>query len=325
MKAIIWGLLSSMFFSATFIVNRAMNVSGTSWAWTASLRFLFAIPILLILVLLQKKFMPLWQEMKKHPWAWLGWGTLAGVGFYSLLSFSSLFGPSWLVAGTWQVTILAGALLSPLFFIKVQTAEGYKKVRGKIPLKTLSVSAFILVGVILMQVKEAENITPMQFILGFLPVVVAAFLYPLGNRKMMEICSGKLDTFQRVLGMALASIPLSIIYAIYGFFTTGIPSSPQFSQAFILAMSSGVIATMTFFYATDLAKENLGLLGAVEATQSGSMIFTVLGEVFLLNGRMPTGIALAGMTIIVIGMIMNSMLNKKTKLSSAALSRTLSK
>ena len=26
-----------------------------------------------------------------------------------------------------------------------------------------------------MQVKEAENITPMQFILGFLPVVVAAF------------------------------------------------------------------------------------------------------------------------------------------------------
>ncbi|MEK1832318.1 multidrug resistance efflux transporter family protein [Priestia megaterium] len=60
-----------------------------------------------------------------------------------------------------------------------------------------------------------------------------------------------------------------------------------------------------------MAKENLGLLGAVEATQSGSMIFTVLGEVFLLNGRMPTGIALAGMTIIVIGMIMNSMLNKK--------------
>ena len=54
MKAIIWGLLSSMFFSATFIVNRAMNVSGTSWAWTASLRFLFAIPILLILVLLQR-------------------------------------------------------------------------------------------------------------------------------------------------------------------------------------------------------------------------------------------------------------------------------
>ncbi|MGV4967796.1 multidrug resistance efflux transporter family protein, partial [Priestia aryabhattai] len=37
-----------------------------------------------------------------------------------------------------------------------QTADGNKKVRGNIPLKTLSVSTFILVGVILMQVKEAE-------------------------------------------------------------------------------------------------------------------------------------------------------------------------
>ncbi|MED4239826.1 multidrug resistance efflux transporter family protein [Priestia megaterium] len=325
MKAILWGLLSSMFFSATFIVNRAMNVSGTSWAWTASLRFLLALPILLILVLVQKKFTPLWMEMKKHPFAWLAWGTLAGIGFYSLLSFSSLFGPSWLIAGTWQVTILAGALISPLFYVTIQTADGNKKVRGNIPLKTLGISTFILAGVILMQVKEAENITLSQFVLGFLPVVMAAFLYPLGNRKMMEVCKGKLDTFQRVLGMAIGSIPLSIIYAIYGFYTTGMPTAPQFSQAFILAMSSGVIATMTFFHATDLAKENLALLGAVEATQSGSMIFTVLGEVFLLNGRMPTGIALAGMMIIVIGMIINSMLNKKTKLSQTAPSPTLSK
>lgn len=39
MRAILLGLLSSAFFSATFIINRAMNVSGTSWAWTASFRF----------------------------------------------------------------------------------------------------------------------------------------------------------------------------------------------------------------------------------------------------------------------------------------------
>ncbi|MEK1832320.1 multidrug resistance efflux transporter family protein [Priestia megaterium] len=74
-----------------------------------------------------KKFTLLWMEMKKHPFAWLGWGTLAGIGFYSLLSFSSLFGPSWLIAGTWQVTILAGALISPLFYVTIQTADGNKK------------------------------------------------------------------------------------------------------------------------------------------------------------------------------------------------------
>jgi hypothetical protein len=45
MRAILLGILSSAFFSATFIINRVMNVSGTSWAWTASFRFLFALPI----------------------------------------------------------------------------------------------------------------------------------------------------------------------------------------------------------------------------------------------------------------------------------------
>ncbi|MEK1832319.1 multidrug resistance efflux transporter family protein [Priestia megaterium] len=133
------------------------------------------------------------------------------------------------------------------FLCNYSNCRRKQKVRGSIPLKTLGISTFILAGVILMQVKEAENITLSQFVLGFLPVVMAAFLYPLGNRKMMEVCKGKLDTFQRVLGMAIGSIPLSIIYAIYGFYTTGMPTAPQFSQAFILAMSSGVIATMTFF------------------------------------------------------------------------------
>lgn len=44
------------------------------------------------------------------------------------------------------------------------------------------------------------------------------------------------------------------------------------------------------------------------------MIFIVFGEVFLLNGCVLIGIVLVGMMIIVIGMIMNSMLNKKIKL-----------
>ena len=55
----------------------------------------------------------------------------------------------------------------------------------------------------------------------------------------------------------------------------------------MLALCSGVIATMTFFFATDLAKDNLALLGAVEATQAGTMVFTVLGEIVFLNGSFP--------------------------------------
>ncbi|CAI8958872.1 MULTISPECIES: DMT family transporter [Bacillus] len=310
MRAILLGILSSAFFSATFIINRAMNVSGTSWAWTASFRFLFALPILFLIVLFRKNLRPLWSEMRKHPFAWLGWGSLAGIGFYSLLSFAAVFSPAWLVAGTWQVTILAGLLLSPLFFITIETKTGTKRVRGKIPLRSLYVSLFIIIGVICMQATEAGHITATQFISGFLPIVLAAFLYPFGNRKMMEVVGGRLDTFQRVLGMAIGSLPIAIILAIYGFRATGIPTSGQMLQGFLLALCSGVIATMTFFFATDLAKDNLSLLGAVEATQAGTMVFTVLGEMIFLNGSFPIGLSLIGMIIIMAGMVANSILNR---------------
>lgn len=67
---------------------------------------------------------------------------------------------------------------------------------------------------------------------------------------------------------------------------------------------------MTFFFATDLAKDNLALLGAVEATQAGTMVFTVLGEIIFLNGSLPGGLSLIGMIIIMLGMVANSILNR---------------
>lgn len=311
MRAIVVGILSSMFFSATFIINRAMNLSGTSWAWTASLRFLLAIPFLFIIVALRKNGRQLLTEMIKHPFQWLLWGTVGGVGFYSLLSFAAVYGPAWLTSGTWQVTILAGALLSPLFFVTVHTEKGERKIRQTIPLKSVKISLVILIGVVFMQAKEAGHISLKAFLLGFLPVVIAAFLYPLGNRKMMELCQGRIDTFQRTLGMALSSLPVSILFAIYGTATVGLPSKAQLSQALLLALCSGVAASLLFFLATDMAKNNMTLLAAVESTQSGTMVFTVLGEVVLLNGAFPTGISLVGMIVIMAGMVLNSLANRK--------------
>ena len=121
------------------------------------------------------------EELKKHPLAWIGWGSVAGIGFYSLLSFAAVFSPAWLVAGTWQVTILAGLLLSPLFFVKIETKSGTKLVRGKIPLRSLYVALFILLGVICMQARRSHYNNSVHF--RVLPVVLAAFLYPFGNRK----------------------------------------------------------------------------------------------------------------------------------------------
>lgn len=42
---------------------------------------------------ISQKLKGLWEELKKHPLAWIGWGSVAGIGFYSLLSFAAVFSP----------------------------------------------------------------------------------------------------------------------------------------------------------------------------------------------------------------------------------------
>ena len=96
---------------------------------------------------------------------------------------------------------------------------------------------------------------------------------------MMELVGGRLDTFQRVLGMAIGSLPITILLGIFGF-STGIPTSSQMLQGFLLALCSGVIATMTFFFATDLAKDNLALLGAVEQRKLERWSLPCLAKLF---------------------------------------------
>ena len=55
----------------------------------------------------------------------------------------------------------------------------------------------------------------------------------------------------------------------------------------IVALFSGVIATVLFFNATDRTNGDFHQLAAVEATQSGEIVFAILGEVYILNGYYP--------------------------------------
>ena len=92
--------------------------------------------------------------------------------------------------------------------------------------------------------EEARKISLIDSILVVVPVLFAAFSYPLGNRKMMELCNNRLNTLQRVFGMTMCSIPFWIIIVILGVNQTGIPSHNQIIQSLIVAVSSGVIATI---------------------------------------------------------------------------------
>jgi drug/metabolite transporter (DMT)-like permease len=311
MREIVIGIVASMFFAVTFILNRSMELSGGSWLWSSSLRFLFMVPFLVIIVLIRHNLKQVLQEMLKQPFQWICWSFFGFVLFYAPLTYAASYGPGWLVAGTWQMTIVAGTLLGPLFFEKVQTSNGIIKVRNKIPIGSLCISMLILIGVVLIQLQKADSLTLSEALIGIMPVVLAAFAYPLGNRKMMEVCGERLDTFQRVLGMTLASLPFWLGISAYGFITVGSPSSDQVLQSFIVAICSGLIATTLFFIATDRVKNHQGKLAAVEATQSTEVLFVIIGEVLLLSTPLPTGWATSGLIIIVAGILLHSYNTKK--------------
>ncbi len=269
------------------------------------------VPFLILIVIGRKNLKPLLFEMKKHPGAWLLWSTVGFGLFYAPICFSAGYAPGWLIAATWQITIISGSMLAPLFYETVITEKGAIRQRGRIPFKGLGMSLIILLGIILMQLEQANHLSLISIILGVFPVVIASFAYPLGNRKMMELCGGRLDVFQRVLGMTLASLPLWIVLSIYGFITAGPPSLGQTAQSGLVAISSGVIATVLFFQATDLVRGDLQKLAAVEATQSMEVLFAVMGELLLLNATMPTSLSWSGMVLVMIGMVLHSRLSNK--------------
>jgi drug/metabolite transporter (DMT)-like permease len=312
MKEISLGILASMFFSVTFILNRSMDLAGGSWMWSSSLRFLFMLPLLFFIVLLRKNVKQVINEIVKQPFQWFGWSFVGFVLFYAPITYAASYGPGWLVAGTWQITIVAGTLLGPFFFQTIQTDNGLVKVRNKLQIRALLISFIILTGVALIQFQKASDVSLIDFTLGVLPVILAAFAYPLGNRKMMEVSGGRLDTFQRIFGMTLASLPFWLLISAFGFMNVGAPSSDQVLQSLIVAISSGVIATTLFFIATDRARNHQGILAAVEATQSTQVLFVILGEVLLLSSPMPSGLAIMGVFIIFVGMVLHSYFTKKT-------------
>jgi drug/metabolite transporter (DMT)-like permease len=321
LRPILLGICAAFFFAFTFILNRAMEISGGSWIWSASLRYFFMVPPLLFIVAWRRGLFTLFREMKKELHKWLLWSFIGFVLFYAPLCFASAYGPGWLIAGTWQMTIISGSLLAPIFYETRKSENGLIRVRGQIPYKGLAMSFIILIGIAVMQLEHATNLSIKQAILCVIPILIASFAYPLGNRKMMEVCNGQMDAYQRVLGMTIASLPFWFLLSIFGLLTSGLPSKEQVVQSGLVAVFSGVCATVLFFAATDLVKGNLKKLGAVEATQSMEVLFAVAGEVIFLSAPLPSAVSLSGMMLVMIGMVLHSWISaRKESIKSEAVS-----
>jgi len=297
---IVMGVAAALFFAVTFIVNRLMSLSGSSWIWSASLRFFWMLPMLLAIVSIRGGLQQLIVEIKKNKKYWLIWSTIGFGFFYAPLTFSAAYSPSWLLASTWQVTIVAGMIVAP--FVK----SGQASINPDKHSAALY-SGIIILGIIVMQVGQARSLSAEDLLKCIIPVTIAAFAYPLGNRKMMLITDGKLDVFQRLLGMVLCSMPFWLLLTAYEVVSNHtLPQASQLQQTLIVAVFSGVFATALFFSATDKVSGNESKLAAVEATQSTEVLFAVVGEVIILGIALPDIYGISGIVLVISGMLLHS-------------------
>ena len=120
-RALWYGILGALFFAFTFIFNRSMNLSGGSWMWSASLRYLFSLPMLAVLAWRKGELAGVLSAIKKRAldlvgleygwfWAFL-WATVSSVHLWRVLvcggyladydSSWSALDPSLWAEGTW--------------------------------------------------------------------------------------------------------------------------------------------------------------------------------------------------------------------------------
>ena len=63
-KSLIYGIAGSFFFAFTFILNRSMNLGGGYWMWSASLRYFYTMPMLLVILWRNRQLNGIWEEIK---------------------------------------------------------------------------------------------------------------------------------------------------------------------------------------------------------------------------------------------------------------------
>jgi drug/metabolite transporter (DMT)-like permease len=293
--AILIALASALFFTATYVLNRAIASSGGHWAWSAALRYLLTLPMLAVVLPWRGGYAPVWRALRAHPWVWLGWSGVGFALFCVCLTWAAAFAPAWLVAGTFQLTVIAGMLLGPLL---------YRDARARLPRRALALGGVIVAGVAIMQAGHFDGHLGRDAWLALLSVAAAAFLYPLGNRAILlhlERSGESLNATQRVFGMTLASQPFWWLVAGYAGAVAGAPPAHQILLAAGVALFAGTIATILFFQATGMVRSDPAALGAVEAMQAAELLFSSVLGVLFLGEPAPHGYAAAGALLVVLG------------------------
>jgi drug/metabolite transporter (DMT)-like permease len=234
----------------------------------------------------------------KRPAYWLLAGGVGFGVFYAGICFASVHAPGWMVAATWQSTILA----TPL----VLRAMGQR-----VPLRGVAAAAVIFVGLLLITAQPLiDGVTAAQWRLGVLPVLVAAFAYPFGNQLLnraqhatdadADTAAVLADPVASVLLLTLGALPFLALLVLTDL--PPLPTAAQVLNTLIVALVAGVIATTLFLYARNLSAEPYRI-AAVDATQGGEVVFALLGEMLLLGAPAPSPLACFGLALMLCGLV----------------------
>ena len=304
--AFLLGILASFFFSVTFVLNQSMASSGGDWLWTASLRFLFMMPFFLIIVIVKRnsQLRFVFHTIKENWKSWFLWSQVAFGLFYIPLCFASSLAPGWLIASTWQITIIAGSVLAP--FLESNLS---KRKQSRISKQDGFIFSVILLGIVIIELQHMAltNVTPL--LVAFIAVLIAAVAYPLGNRKIMIVShhTANLNTDERILAMLICSLPTWLICSSIGFFRSGMPETAQVASSLLVAFFSGVIATYLFFLSTQMVHTNIRKLATIEALQSLEVVFSVVLGMIVLHDTFPKLLTMVGLGLVVLGVCLKVM------------------
>lgn len=303
-KIILLGSLASLFFSSTFVINKWLTVEQNSpWFWTASLRYFFVIILLIILISIWFGFKKLKETLSCFYSNFVFWIITGGIGFgcfYLLLCYASNYSDGWVLASTWQTTIL----FSPLVFFLLGE---------KVNLKGVLFLVIMFMGVILINY-DAIVQNSIDILHSILPILVAAICYPIGNTLCKYACEGKYkkltvqnfsiskNPFSQVLMMALGALPLLITA---GFVINPTPPSEiQIKSVLFISITTGVVATSLLYYARILANQDSNALAFADGTQTLEVPLALLWEITFFNGQLPKIYGAIGLIFLCVGMLL---------------------
>jgi drug/metabolite transporter (DMT)-like permease len=297
------GVLSALFFSSTFVLNRSMSLEGGHWVWTAALRYAWMLLMLtgwLAATGGARGVAAAWAAFRGHAVFWTVAGSVGFGAFYALCAFASAYAAGWVVAATWQTTLLATPLVLLAF-------------GRRVPARGVLLILLIFAGIVLVNAEHAGSAGMGDVWRGALPVVLAAFAYPLGNQMVWEARNGGHGRIPRIAGpvlddrfavvwlMTLGSVPFWLVLALAA--RPPAPTPGQVASTGVVALLSGVVATTLFLHARHAAREPYEI-AAVDSTQAAEVLFSLAGEVVLLDAALPGSVGWAGIALTVVGLVL---------------------